>query len=179
VTTSTRSFTPPPWSGSTPAQIEAAIVDRPVHTILADEFRRTQLDTLHFPYLMAEGFGHLYVAQTLAEHAVLLEGSLGDDDHHARNERFLLRFVRPFGLDVPAAPKVVEELEASAALPPAPDRGPTAGPVVRLALTPLAARARGARLPCARASLRQDLRARVRELAAAEQVAAGPWLEDG
>ena len=166
---------------NTSAQIEAAIVDRPVHTILADEFRRTQLDTLHFPYLMAEGFGHLYVAQTLAEHAALLEGSLGDDDHHARNERFLLRFVRPFGLDVPAAPKVVEELEASAALPaPAPDRGPTAGPVVRLALTPLAARAarRAATVRTRPPSLARTLRARVRELAAAEQVAAGPWLGD-
>ena len=127
---------------NTSAQIEAAIVDRPVHTILAEEFRRTQLGTLHFPYLIAEDFGHLYAARTLTEHAALLEGSLRGDDCHERNERFLRRFVRPFGLDVPAAPKVVEELEATAAGPlPVPDRGPAAGAVVRLALAPFAARA--------------------------------------
>jgi hypothetical protein len=167
---------------NTSAQIEAAIVDRPVHTILAEEFRQTQLGTLHFPYLMAEDFGHLYVARTLAEHAALLEPSLDDVEHEARNERFLLRFVRPFGLDVPAAPKVVEELEATAALPvPAPDRGPVAGPVVRLALTPFAARAaRRATAPerDRPPSLNRVLRARVRAAAAAEAVVAGPWLDD-
>jgi hypothetical protein len=166
---------------NTSAQIEAAIVDRPVHTILADEFRHTQLGTLHFPYLVAEGFGHLYVAQTLPEHAALLEGSLGGDDHHARNERFLLRFVRPFGLDIPAAPRVVEELEAAAALPaPAPEGGPVAGPIVRLALTPFSGRAarRAAPERTRPPSLARTLRSRVRTLAAAPQVAAGPWLDD-
>jgi hypothetical protein len=167
---------------NTSAQIEAAIVDRPVHTILAEEFRRTQLGTLHFPYLMAEGFGHLYVAKSLAEHAALLAGSLDGDGHHARNERFLVRFVRPFGLDVPAAPRVVKELEATAALPaPAPDNGPAAGPIVRLALAPFAARAVRRAAPAERArppSLHRVLRAQVRAAAAAETVVAGPWLDD-
>ena len=167
---------------NTSAQIEAAIVDRPVHTVLAEEFRRTQLGTLHFPYLVAEDFGHLYAARTLAEHGALLEDSLDGDGHHERNERFLLRFVRPFGLDVPAAPKVVEELEATAALPaPAPDRGPAAGPVVRLALSPFAARAARRTAPPERdrpPSLNRVLRGRVRAAAAADTVVAGPWLDD-
>ena len=167
---------------NTSAQIEAAIVDRPVHTILAEEFRRTQLGTLHFPYLIADDFGHLYAARTLAEHAALLEGSLRGDDCHERNERFLRRFVRPFGLDVPAAPKVVEELEATAARPlPVPDRGPAAGAVVRLALAPFAARAaRRAAAPerDRPPSLNRVLRGRVRAAAAADTVAAGPWLDD-
>jgi hypothetical protein len=167
---------------NTSAQIEAAIVDRPVHTILAEEFRRTQLGTLHFPYLIADDFGHLYVARTLEEHAALLEPSLDDGEHRERNERFLRRFVRPFGLDVPAAPKVVEELEATAALPaPVPDRGPAAGPVVRLALAPLAARAAKRAAPPERdrpPSLNRVLRGQVRAAAAAETVVAGPWLDD-
>jgi hypothetical protein len=167
---------------NTSAQIEAAIVDRPVHTILAEEFRRTQLGTLHFPYLMAEDFGHLYVAQTLPEHAGLLERSLDDGEHHRRNERFLRRFVRPFGLEIPAAPRVVEELEATAALPPpTPDHGPAAGPVVRLALAPFASRAARRAAPAERdrpPSLNRVLRAQVRAVAAAETVVAGPWLDD-
>jgi hypothetical protein len=166
---------------NTSAQIEAAIVDRPVHTILAEEFRRTQLGTLHFPYLIDDDFGHVYAARTLDEHAALLEPSLDDSEHRERNERFLLRFVRPFGLDVAAAPKVVEELEAAAALPaPAPDRGPAAGPVVRLALAPLAARAarRAATERERPPSLGRALRTRIRELAEAERVAAGPWVDD-
>src|SRR6185312_3886935 len=156
---------------NTSAQIEAAIVDRAVHTILAEEFRRTQLGTLHFPYLIAEGFGHLYAARTLAEHAELLERSLDGAGHHERNRRFLLRFVRPFGLDVAAAPKVVEELEAAAVLPvPGPDPGPAAGPAVRLALTPFAARAARRAGPGRKRppSLARTLRGRIRELAAAD-----------
>jgi hypothetical protein len=167
---------------NTSAQIEAAIVDRPVHTILAEEFRRTQLGTLHFPYLIAEDFGHLYVARTLSEHAALLAGSLDGDGHRERNERFLRRFVRPFGLHVPAAPKVVEELEATAALPPpAPDHGPAVSPVVRLALAPFASRAARRAAPPARdrpPSLNRVLRAQVRAVASAETVVAGPWLDD-
>jgi hypothetical protein len=165
---------------NTSAQIEAAIVDRPVHTILAEEFRQTQLGTLHFPYLIAEDFGHLYAARTFEEHAALLEDSL-DGGSHERNERFLLRFVRPFGLDVAAAPKVVEELEATAALPaPRPDGGPAAGPLMRLALSPFAARAarRAAPERDRPPSLGRTLRTRVRELAEPETVVAGPWLDD-
>ena len=36
---------------NTTAQIEGAIVGRPVHTVLADDFRFTQEGTLHFHYL--------------------------------------------------------------------------------------------------------------------------------
>ena len=48
---------------NTTAQIESAIVGRPVHTLLADEFRDTQQGTLHFHYLQADEFGHLLVGQ--------------------------------------------------------------------------------------------------------------------
>jgi hypothetical protein len=47
---------------NTSAQIESAVVGRPVHTVLADEFKETQQGTLHFQYLKD---GHLWVGQTL------------------------------------------------------------------------------------------------------------------
>ena len=50
---------------NTSALIEAAILGRPVHTILDDEFAETQKGTLHFHYLQNPDFGHLVVAGTL------------------------------------------------------------------------------------------------------------------
>jgi hypothetical protein len=124
---------------NTSAQIESAIVGRPVHTILAEEFRETQQGTLHFQYLKADDFGHLYVGRTLEEHIDQLEESLRGRAADARNERFLRRFVRPLGLDVAASPLYVEALEELAARPLAgPDRGPALAPLVKLALAPLA-----------------------------------------
>src|SRR5205823_790237 len=124
---------------NTSAQIEAAIVGRPVHTILAEEYRATQDGTIHFHYLVDPEFGHVRAARTLAGHAAQLERSLEEGDADGLNERFLRRFVRPFGLDVPATPlavEAVEELAARAA--PVPAREPLVAPVVRLALRPVA-----------------------------------------
>ena len=124
---------------NTSALIEAAIVGRPVHTILAEEFRDTQNGTLHFHYLVDEEFGHVHVGRTFEEHAEQLERSLADGDRDGLNDRFLRRFVRPFGLDVPATPLYVEAIEELAARPaPIPRRMPAPAPVVRLALSPLA-----------------------------------------
>src|SRR5439155_21965522 len=65
---------------NTSAQIEAAIVGRPVHTILAEQYRETQNGTLHFHYLVDPEFGHVHVARTLEEHAQQLERSLAEGD---------------------------------------------------------------------------------------------------
>ena len=89
---------------NTTAQIESAIVGRPVHTILAEEFSETQQGTLHFRYLEADEFGLLHVGRTWDEHAAQLEASLRGEGDDGRNERFLRRFVRPLGLDRPATP---------------------------------------------------------------------------
>ena len=111
-TTTTPSSTAPPSSGSTRARrSRAAIVGRPVHTILAPEFRQTQAGTLHFQYLVDDDFGHVRRADTLPEHAEQLERSLREGDPEHLNERFLLRFVRPFGLTTPATPLAVDAVE--------------------------------------------------------------------
>jgi hypothetical protein len=165
---------------NTSAQIESAIVGRPVHTVLADEFRETQQGTLHFQYLQADEFGHLYVGRTMDEHLGQLEESLRGRADDGRNERFLRRFVRPFGLEVAATPLYVDAIEELAARPAlAPDRGPAAGPVVRLALAPLAALAarRVARRRKPFAVENDELRAVVRTLKRQQsRVVAGPWL---
>ena len=49
---------------NTTAQIESAIVGRPVHTILAEEFSETQHGTLPLRYLEADEFGLLHVGRT-------------------------------------------------------------------------------------------------------------------
>ncbi len=124
---------------NTSALIEAAIVGRPVHTLLADEYRETQNGTLHFHYLVDDEFGHVHVARTFEEHGRQLDRSLAEGDREGLNERFLRRFVRPFGLDVAATPLYVEALEELAAQPaPIPNRAPAAAPLVRFALRPLA-----------------------------------------
>jgi hypothetical protein len=127
---------------NTSAQIEAAIVGRPVYTILDAQYADTQAGTLHFRYLADDQFGHLHAAATLEEHAAQLERAVDGEVPTDLNERFLRRFVRPFGLEVAAtalAVDAIEELGRQGSL--SPGRGPAAGPLVRLGLRPLAARA--------------------------------------
>lgn len=97
---------------NTSAMIEAAIVGRPVHTILAGEFDATQLGTLHFRYLLPANGGFLRVASDLREHVALLADTL-DRSGEVQNQlrRFLRTFVRPHGLDTPCTPVVVEAIE--------------------------------------------------------------------
>ena len=96
---------------NTSAQIESAIVDRPVLTVLDPEFAGTQEGTLHFRYLPRENGGPLLVARALQEHLGQLAASLVSDDHVYANRRFLEHFVRPHGLDDPATPRVVRAIE--------------------------------------------------------------------
>jgi hypothetical protein len=167
---------------NTSAQIESAIVGRPVHTILAEEFRETQAGTLHFRYLVDEEFGHVRRGHTLEEHARQLEESVRDGDSERLNERFLLRFVRPFGLDVPATALAADAVETAAGRRPKPDREPALAPLVRFALRPLATREerlhrrrKEARVP----TPSNELRRLVRDMAGSgKTVVAGPWTGD-
>jgi hypothetical protein len=163
---------------NTSAQIESAVVGRPVHTVLAEEFRETQQGTLHFQYLKADEFGHLYVGPTLDKHLDQLEESLRGREDDGRNERFLRTFVRPRGLEVAATPLYVETLEElGASRRPAPQRGPA--PLLRKALGPVAAAA--GRRAAARKKPQRDafdqLRSALRKIKRGEgEVVAGPWL---
>jgi hypothetical protein len=101
---------------NTTAMIEAAIVGRTVHSVLAPEFQDTQGGTLHFRYLLAENGGFLRVARSLPEHAQQVAETVQSPEiGRAACARFVERFVRPHGKDVAATPLLVEALEMLAA----------------------------------------------------------------
>ncbi len=111
---------------NTSAMIEAAILGRPVHTVLLPEFHDNQEGTVHFHYLLDGPDALLRATRSLDEHARDLARILdGHDPDPDRSARFVRAFVRPCGLDVPATTLVVEALEALAARPaPAPQPAP-------------------------------------------------------
>jgi hypothetical protein len=97
---------------NTSAMIEAAIVGRPVYTLLAPEFEETQEGTLHFHYLSDAKGGPLHVARTLEDHfAQLAEGFRAAATSDVSG-RFVRSFVRPHGLSIPAAPLLADAIEA-------------------------------------------------------------------
>jgi hypothetical protein len=167
---------------NTTAQIEGAIVGRPVHTLLAEEFLETQQGTLHFDYLKADEFGLLYVGRTFDEHAAQLDESVRGREDDGRNERFVRRFVRPLGLERSGTEAVVEAMEELGTRPaPPPDRGAVLAPLVRVLLRPFARRSAAheakrrvdERTPLA--DLRHGFRKRALNRSGAPLVA-GPWL---
>jgi hypothetical protein len=168
---------------NTSAQIESAIVDRPVLTVLADDFRETQQKTLHFEHLITDDYGPVLVDVSLEAHAKRLEHSLVEHSRNDRNERFVRHFVRPLGLDVPATPVVVEEIERLEAGPrPIPEIASPRAWAVRSALKPVVAHRirRADRLRSGR-DARDELDSIVRRLQRGEvdvPVVAGPWLGD-
>ena len=100
---------------NTTAMIEAAIVGRTVHSVLAPEFQDTQSGTLHFRYLLAENGGFLRVARSLPEHAEQVAETVQSPEiGRAACARFVERFVRPHGTDVAATPLLVDALETLA-----------------------------------------------------------------
>jgi len=101
---------------NTTAMIEAAIVGKSVLTVLVGDF--DQQSTLHFRYLLTENGGFLHVAPTLEEHLEQLGRVLDEDAEGAeRRRRFVESFVRPGGIDRPAAPIGAAAIEELADLP--------------------------------------------------------------
>ena len=113
---------------NTTALIDAAIVGKRTFSVVLEELRGAQEQTLHFQYLLPENGGPLVVAQSLDQHVVQLRETVfaepsGEDRWR---EDFLSSFVRPHGLAEPAAPRFVADLEqlvhrgstASQRLPP-------------------------------------------------------------
>jgi hypothetical protein len=87
---------------NTTAMIEAAILGKSVLTVLVPEF--AQETTLHFHHLKVENGGFLHVAADLEEHTRQLGSVLDEDEVGAERRRaFVESFVRPGGVDTPAA----------------------------------------------------------------------------
>jgi hypothetical protein len=104
---------------NTSALIESAIVGRPVLTVLDDEFAATQEGTLHFAHLRRAGGGVLHEAPSLEVHLEQLRAVLtGSDGAQDQNRAFLEAFVRPRGLETPAAPILADAIERAAVAGP-------------------------------------------------------------
>lgn len=99
---------------NTSALIEAAIAGRATFTVLTGRYAATQEGVLHFDHLAGES-GVLVVARSWDEHLRQLGDAVrGTWDGDDRVSRFVRTFVRPRGLERPAAAVAVDALEALA-----------------------------------------------------------------
>ena len=98
----------------TSAFLEAAIVGRHVFVLLSPRHRHGQTGQPHFRHLLTAGGGLLHVAHDAREHAVQLRAALTDESSAActRGRRFVDDFVRPYGHDEPATPRVISAVES-------------------------------------------------------------------
>ena len=111
---------------NTSAQIEAAIVGRPVYTMAAPGFESGQEGTLHFRYLLADQGGVVEVARNFDEHRRHLAEAIAGRFDGARIQSFAERFVRPLGSSRPATPILADGIERMGA---ASDMKPPVGTV--------------------------------------------------
>jgi hypothetical protein len=117
---------------NTSAFLEAAIVGRPVFTLLTSRYHDTQEGQPHFHHLLTAGGGLLYTAREPAEHAAQLHGALASPHGGtcARSARFTEAFIRPYGLRHPATPRMVAAVESVRASAPSSRPSGVLGPAL-------------------------------------------------
>jgi FkbM family methyltransferase len=97
---------------NTSAELEAAIVGRPVYTVIAgSEAADGQDSTLHFHYLLEEQGGCVRRASSLAEHAAQLQAEIESPRDSAEIRRFAGMFLRPHGIDRAVAPVLADAID--------------------------------------------------------------------
>jgi hypothetical protein len=125
---------------NTSAMIEAAILGKPVLSILSPEFAGTQDGTIHFRYLRRENGGCVRVAASIAEHMRQLGEVLGDPALvRAETEQFVTAFVRPHGLDAPCTPILADVIERTGRQRSRPLRDAVGSRAMRVLVWPVAA----------------------------------------
>jgi hypothetical protein len=120
--------------------IEAAILGKPVLSIMTGDFAGTQEGTLHFRYLLPENGGFLRVATTLTQHADQLAEVLRDPAvTREQTLAFVNRFLRPHGMALPCTPILADTFERVAERAPrAPHTERMGSVALRVMLWPLA-----------------------------------------
>lgn len=99
---------------NTTAEIEAAMLGRPVLTVLTDEDEIDgQASTLHFHYILEENGGFVRAARSLPEHLTHLSAALRSE--RAQPSDAVKAFVRPWGWETPAGVVVADMVEGLAA----------------------------------------------------------------
>jgi hypothetical protein len=92
--------------------IEAAILGRPVLSVLAPEFAGTQEGTVHFHYLLPENGGFLRVSDSIDGNARQLAELLAHPSATAEEtSRFVGSFIRPRGLDIACTPLFADAVQ--------------------------------------------------------------------
>ena len=119
---------------NTSALIEAAIVGRPVLTVLEEATAERQVGTLHFAYI-AEGV--LRVADSWDEHTRQLADAV-EQGADGREEAFVKSFIRPHGLENVAAELFADAIEGAQLVQPARRDETTASTALRPILLALA-----------------------------------------
>jgi len=146
---------------NTSAMIEAGVTRTPAYTIVDERFHDGQSGTLHFAYLTGtNGRGLLHSADSWSEHLAQLADAFDHPDAAVAGvDDFLRWFVRPCGLDIPAAPLAATAIESTLPQGPRAKAGGVAGAVA--AILVMAQRARlAARVytPRVRRSARRNIR---------------------
>lgn len=99
---------------NTSAMIEAAILRKPVLSLLTPQFAGTQEGTMHFRYLLPEHGGFLRVANSIEAHVEQLREVLANPETiRQQTEDFVGRFLRPNGLSQPCTPLLADAIQAA------------------------------------------------------------------
>jgi hypothetical protein len=133
---------------------------------MSADYRDAQEHSIHFSYLRSVGGGLVRTARDFDEHAGQLLDILERRQNGAPPTAFVREFLRPHGLEEPAAPHMVSVLERTANGPVPRLRPQRGGGLVRATLWPVAAvgarSARHRRVAAARSSARLPKRSKGR-----------------
>ena len=104
---------------NTSAMIEAAVVAKPVLTVLHSDFSDNQEGTLHFSYLLDESDGLLWATRNWTDHVSQLADAIVNPEMFSRRSiNFVSRFVRPRGLKESATSKWILAVEETSSKEP-------------------------------------------------------------
>jgi len=124
---------------NTSAMIEAAILSKPVLSVVTPDFARTQDGTVHFRYLLPENGGFLRVASSFDEHVTQLVDILRSPDVvREQLDRFVGSFIRPEGRAQASTPRLCDALLRAAGLHVAARSETFGSRLARVALWPVA-----------------------------------------